>query len=170
MRFVAVLTLPLALLVSAECRGQEATTGTTESAVTRELAQINAALREIGVTLARQAEHSRLDLLMKRTQMAAGELERSEAQLQAFENERASLEDQRSRLGEQAEAVETRMPDAPATERDAVRAEIEGEQRRIAQRLRTLEGQIAELQNRIAVRRDELRGWQAVLDRRLTEL
>lgn len=170
MRLLATMVLPLALLVPAEGRGQEATTTMTEPAAIRELAQINASLREIAATLARQAEQSRLDLLLKRTQMALGELERSEAQLLTLENERTSLEDQRARLAEQAEAVEVRLADAEAAQRDAMAADIEGEQKRLAQRLRALEGQIADLQNRTAARREELRGWQAVVDRNLAGL
>lgn len=167
MRAIVVSLLVLAAAIPA--RAQEPAAGRSDTAVVQELAQIRAALKEIAATLARQAEHSQIDLLMKRAQLAAGEVERGELQLRTFENERGALEDQRLRLAQEAEAVEARMADAAAAEREAMTAQIEGEQKRIAQRLRTLEGQIAELQNRLATRRDELRDWQALLDRRLTE-
>jgi chromosome segregation ATPase len=166
----AIVVSLLVLAAATPARAQEPTTGRSEAAVVQELAQINAALREIAATLARQAEQSQLDLLMKRTQMALGEVERGEAQLQAFESERTTLEDQRARLAEQAETIAARTEDVSAAQRDAFNAEIEGEQKRIAQRVRALEGQIAELQNRLSARREESRGWQAVLDRRLSEL
>jgi hypothetical protein len=150
MRAIVVSLLVLAAAIPA--RAQEPAAGRSDTAVVQELAQIRAALKEIAATLARQAEHSQIDLLMKRAQLAAGEVERGELQIRTFEN------------------VEARMADAAAAEREAMTAQIEGEQKRIAQRLRVLEGQIAELQNRLATRRDELRDWQAVLDRRLSEL
>jgi chromosome segregation ATPase len=160
----------LAVIAAGPGRAQEPAAAPAEVAVVQELAQIHASLREIAATLARQAEQSRLDLLIKRTQMALGELERSEAQLQALENERTNLEDQRARLAEQAEAMASRSEDVTAEQREALAAEIDGEQKRLAQRLRTLDGQIADLQNRTAARREELRGWQAVVDRSLTGL
>ncbi len=156
--------------VASLAQAQESAVKTPETEVVQQLAQINTALREIAVTLARQVEHSRLDLIMKRTQIALGDVERSEAQLQTLETERTTLEDQRSRLAEQAETIAATTEDIPATERDALNAEIAGEQKRVAQRLRVLEGQIVDLENRLAARREELRDWQAVLDRRLTEL
>jgi predicted nucleic acid-binding Zn-ribbon protein len=56
----------------------------------------------------------------------------------------------------------------PAEERDATVAGIDVELKRLAQRQNALEGKIVELQNRIAERQDELRGWQALVDRRLS--
>ena len=56
----------------------------------------------------------------------------------------------------------------PEAERDATLAGIDPEIKRLAQRQSALEGQIAELHNRIAERQDELRGWQTLLDRRLS--
>ena len=136
-----------------------------EDASARELAKLNATMREVADLLTKQVAQEHLYLLLKRTQMANDQVERAEAQLRQAQDERASGE------AELIAAAEPARHGGPGTdaeaERDAILAGIDRELKRLAARQSTLEGQIAELQNRIAERQDEVRGWQALLDRRL---
>lgn len=138
-----------------------------EDASARELAKLNATVREVADLLTKQLAQGQLDLLMKRTQMALDQVVRAEAQLRRAQDERVSVEADRSRLERDREMVAAQEK-MPAAERDAALAAIDAETKRLAARQSALDGQIAELQNRIAERQDELRGWQALLDRRLS--
>lgn len=137
-----------------------------EDASARELAKLNATMREVADLLTKQVAQGQLDLLMKRAQMALDQVERAETLLRQAQDERASVEEERSRLEGQREVISAHEK-MPAEERDANVAGIDVELKRLAQRLSTLETKIVELQNRIAERQDELRGWQALVDRRL---
>ena len=162
MRLVAV-TVAVLMITGNNMLAQDAK---VEDASARELAKLNATMREVADLLTKQVAQGQLDLLMKRTQMATDQVERAEAQLRQAQDERVLVEAQRSRLQSQREmTAQGKMPEA---ERDTILAGIDPELKRLAQRQSTLEGQIAELQNRIAERQDELRGWQALLDRRLS--
>jgi chromosome segregation ATPase len=138
-----------------------------EDASARELAKLNATMREVADLLGKQVAHGQLDLLMKRTQMALDQVERAETLLRQAQDERASVEGERARLEGHREVISAQEK-MPAEERDAAIAGIDVELKRMAQRQSTLEGKIIELQNRIAERQDELRGWQALVDRRLS--
>jgi chromosome segregation ATPase len=137
-----------------------------EDASARELAKLNATMREVAELLTKQVAHGQLDLLMKRTQMALDQVERAETLLRQAQDERTSVEEERSRLEGHREVIAAQEK-VPAEERDATVAGIDVELKRLAQRQNALEGKIVELQNRIAERQDELRGWQALVDRRL---
>jgi chromosome segregation ATPase len=162
MRLVAV-TVAVLMIMGNNMLAQEAK---VEDASARELAKLNATMREVADLLTKQVAQGQLDLLMKRTQMATDQAERVDAQLRQAQDERASVEAQRSRLQSQRDmTVQEKMPEA---ERDVILAGIDPALKRLAARQSTLEGQIGEVQNRIAERQDELRGWQALLDRRLS--
>jgi chromosome segregation ATPase len=132
----------------------------------QELAKLNAIMREVADLLTKQVANGQLDLLMKRTQMALGQVERSETLLRQAQDERASMEEERSRLEGHREAISA-QPKMSAEERNSALAGIDVELKRSGQRLNALDTKIVELQNRIAERQDELRGWQALVDRRL---
>jgi chromosome segregation ATPase len=137
-----------------------------EDASARELAKLNAIMREVADLLTKQVANGQLDLLMKRTQMALDQVERTETLLRQAQEERASVEEERSRLEGHREVISAQEK-MPAAEREAALAGVDVELKRFAQRLSTLETKIVELQNRIAEKQDELRGWQALVDRRL---
>jgi chromosome segregation ATPase len=141
--------------------------GKVEDATARELVKLNATVREVADLLTKQLAQGQLDLLMKRTQMALDQLERAEAQLRQTQDTRASVEAERTRLESQRQIVAAEEK-IPAVERDAALMAIDAETKRVAQRQSAIEGQIVELQNRIAAGQDELRGWQTLLDRRLS--
>ena len=138
-----------------------------EDASARELAKLNATMREVADLLSKQVEQGQLDLLMKRTQMALDQVERAEALLRQAQDERASVEGERARLEGHRDVISAQEK-MPAAERDAAIAGIEAELKRMAQRQGALDGKIVDLQNRIAEKQDELRGWQALVDRRLS--
>ena len=141
--------------------------GKVEDATARELVKLNATVREVADLLTKQLAQGQLDLLIKRTQMALDQLERAEAQLRQTQDTRASVEAERTRLESQRQIVAAEEK-IPAVERDAALMAIDAETKRVAQRQSAIEGQIVELQNRIAAGQDELRGWQTLLDRRLS--
>jgi predicted nucleic acid-binding Zn-ribbon protein len=162
MRMVAV-TMAILMFTGNNMLAQDAK---VEDASARELAKLNATMRQVADLLTKLVAQGQLDLLMKRTQMATDQVERAETQLRQAQDERASVEGERSRLQSQRDmTAQGKMPEA---ERDTILAGIDPELKRLAQRQSTLEGRIVELQNRIAERQDELRGWQALLDRRLS--
>jgi hypothetical protein len=129
-----------------------------EDASARELAKLNATMREVADLLGKQVAHGQLDLLMKRTQMALDQVERAETLLRQAQDERASVEERapggppRGDLGpEKMPAEEPRRGHCG----DRRGASTEWPSARAPSR------QIIELQSRIAERQDELRGWQA---------
>ena len=164
MRVVAVAVAVL-MITGQTVLAQVATKG--EDASARELAKLNATMREVADLLTKQVAQGHLDLLMKRTQMALDQVERVEALLRQAQDEKTSVEADRTRLEREREIVAAQEK-MPAAEREAALTGIDAESKRLALRQSALEGQIVELQNRITERRDELRGWQALLDRRLS--
>jgi hypothetical protein len=162
MRLVAV-TVAVLMITGSNTLAQNSK---VEDASVRELAKLNATMREMADLLTRQVAQAQLDLLMKRTQMATNQVERAEAQLRQAQDERVSLDFQRSRLQSQREM--TAQGKMPETERDVILAGIDRGLKQLTQQQSTLEGRITELQNRIADGQDDLRGWQALLDRRLS--
>ena len=163
-RLVAVLTLGLSLAAGQAAAQQVPQADGTAA----ELAKLNATLREIADLLGRQVEQSGLDLLMKRTQLAQAQVERAEAELKAVEAEKASAEEQKSQVEARRELAATQLEQAQPAEREAVQKMWETELATLNLRVRTADGQIAILQNRIAAAQEDLRGWKTLLDRRLS--
>ncbi len=163
-RLAAVLTLVFSLAAGQAVAQPNPEAGSTPA----ELAKLNGTLREIADLLARQVEQTGLDLLMKRTQLAQTQVERAEAELRAVEAEKASAEEQKSQLETRRELAATQLEQAQPAEREAVQKMWETELATLNLRLRTADGQIAILQNRIAAASEDLRGWKTLLDRRLS--
>jgi len=142
-------------------------------AVAMELARINATLKEIAALLSRQSDLQSVDLLMKRVQLSEGQVAELEGRLRSAQGELRDLETERSnvemRLEMTSKQLERAGPDEPASELEALSAQAEEELKRVRQRAGQLTQEIAGLENELGTRRDDLRSWQTVLDRRLTK-
>lgn len=139
-----------------------------------QLEQLNGTLKQLVVLLNRQTDLQDLDLLMKRVQLGDGrvaELERrlrmEQADLQAAEKEQATLE---QRLIEVNAELQRHNPNIPATELESMVAHTEAGLKAARQRNGQLAQDVAALQGELAARRDELRSWQGILDRRLAKM
>ncbi|HEX9670215.1 MAG TPA: hypothetical protein VGC93_12120 [Thermoanaerobaculia bacterium] len=138
--------------------------------VVEELAKLNATLREIAGLMKKQEELQRVDLLIKRVQMTAGQLTDAERQLKTAESELRSLDHEKGELeGRLAmlSASDGKAEDLSPEQSEVIVARIDEELKRVRQRSSELRGEVEELRNRIAAREHELRDWQAVIDRRL---
>lgn len=162
------LTAALVLVLSLAAGQAVAQQGSQVDGTAAELAKLNATMRVVADLLAKQVEQSGLDLLMKRTQLAQAQVERAEEELKAVEADKASAEEQKSQLDSRRELAATQLEQAQPAEREAVQKMWETELATLNLRLRTADGQIAILQNRIAAAQEDLRGWKTLLDRRLS--
>ena len=141
--------------------------------IAAQLEQLNTTLKQLVVLLNKQSDLQDLDLLMKRVQLVdsrIGELERrlrtAEADLRNEQTKQATLEQQLK--GVNAE-LQRHNPNIPATELEAMAAHTEAELKRVQQRGSQLTQEIAALESELAARRDDLRSWQGILDRRLAK-
>ena len=159
-----MMTLWLALLpISAAAQSAPA------DPVAAELAKVNATLKEITVLLSRQSDLQSAELLMRRVQLSdyqVTELERrlrsAQGELRDLENSRSSMETQLTILESRKEKGDERPEDLKAMAVDAA-----GGLKRTRQRISEVKQEIAALEGELATRREELRSWQSVLDRRL---
>jgi len=142
--------------------------------VAGQLEQLNGTLKQLVVLLNRQTDLQDLDLLMKRVQLGDGrvaELERrlrmEQADLQAAEKEQAALE---QRLIEVNAELQRHNPNIPATELESMVAHMEADIKTVRQRSGQLAQDVAALQGELAARREEVRSWQGILDRRLAKM
>jgi predicted nucleic acid-binding Zn-ribbon protein len=163
------LALPLALLplaAAAQAPPVPADPGT-------ELARINATLKEIVTLLKGQADLQGLDLLMKRVQLSESQLAEHERRLRGSESELRSLESERGNLEMRLKMFTSQVEKAPKEDfpqLELVSAQAEEELKRVRQRIAHLRPEIVALEGDVQSRRDDLRSWQSVLDRRLAKL
>lgn len=136
--------------------------------VTAQLDRINATLKQIVELLNHQSDAQDLDLLMKRVQLGqsqVAELERrlhdARAELRSVEAEEVNFEGAVKVLGED----ERQTADVRAAEV----ARMEAVLKRVRQHHAQAAQDVATLESELATRRDELRSWQAALDRRLSK-
>ena len=123
-----------------------------------ELVQLNATMLEIRDVLAQQLESDSLDLLLKRSELVSSDVARIEARLRNAQEQRRSLSDDQERMRTQIEAV---------AEYTGYLRQMEFEVERTQRRIRDLDGEIQELQNRLTAKQRDLRSWQDIVDRRL---
>jgi chromosome segregation ATPase len=140
-------------------------------AVAAELARVNATLKEIATLLNRQSDLQGLDLLMKRVQLGESNVTELERRLRTAQDELRGLEGQRSSLELQMKVADSRREratgDYPKGELEMMATQSEEALKRLRQRAGQLMQEIAALESEIGTRRDDLRSWQTVLDRRL---
>jgi predicted nucleic acid-binding Zn-ribbon protein len=141
--------------------------------VAAELARVNATLKEMTALLNRQSDLQSLDLLMKRVQLSesqVAELERQirtdQSELRGLETERANDELRLSAIGAQ---LKRNNPEEHPAELEAMSAQATEALKRTRLRIGQLNQEIAGLQADLASRQEDLRGWQALLDRRLSK-
>lgn len=134
-----------------------------------QLAELNATLQEIKEVLAEQLETDSLDLLLKRSELVSAEVVRLEAQLRNAQKEHESAQFDVEQMQKQMESFELQArADSDATEEYEIYSEqMEMQIERTLSRMRTLDGEIQELQNRLTTKREEMRSWQDMVDRRL---
>lgn len=135
-----------------------------------ELVQLNATMLEIRDVLAQQLESDSLDLLLKRSELVSSDVARIEARLRNAQEQRRSLSDDQERMRTQIEAVEDEIrtgTDDAVAEYTGYLRQMEFEVERTQRRIRDLDGEIQELQNRLTAKQRDLRSWQDIVDRRL---
>ena len=164
-----LMALVLALLpVAAAAQAAPAAT----DPVAAELARVNATLKEITALLKGQSDIQDLDLLMKRVQLGESQVAELDRQLRSDESELRGLETQRSNSELRMRAIAAQLKrdsqDQKPGELEAISEQAAEELRRTRQRMGQLAQEIAALQNDLATRQEDLRGWQALLDRRLS--
>jgi len=169
-RFLLATAL-LALTLAASSFAQAAPPDAPAGDLVEEVHRINVTLQAIQQLLEKQVETQSLDLLLKRSDLAARELSQFESRLRKAEDERRSLASDKARIETQIKAMEAELdsnsPKLEEEEMDFITAQIEGERTRTNQRLAELDREITELQNQLAARRKELQGWRDLTDRRL---
>ncbi len=164
----ALLALAPALMAAAEDQAQPAPT------IEGELARLNRTLERIVGLLERQVEGQQLELTMRRIEVAsslsrslAEELRRAREQRAAHEEERTRVQ---GRLASLAEAIESGDESVFGTSPAQLKQYTDqmGLELKLAtDRIRDLDLRIAELENELASRRQEIRAWQDLVDRRL---
>jgi chromosome segregation ATPase len=141
--------------------------------VAAELQLLNSTLARIAALLERQLEGQRLDLRLKRLEVASRLVESLEDELARARSSRTSLADERfgmqSRLEMMATEVEQSDSDSlPMYE--AMTRQAERHMKLLDTRLAELDARILELENELTRRRDDLQALQDRLDRELDGL
>jgi hypothetical protein len=140
--------------------------------VRAELAKLNQAVREIAALLAKQTEGQKLELLMKRVELASSRAGASEARLRSLQSEKTNLEEERvqfeARTKEITERLESETSETARTEMEMFLRRSQAEGKRLAGRLQSVSQEVSELENLVASQREEAREWQRTLDRRLS--
>ena len=162
----------LLLAATPESLPQSTPSGTAD--ISGELAKLNQAVREIADLLAKQSEGQKLDLLMKRLDLASAKATQLEQRQRSLQAEKTSIEDQRNQIDgaikefqaqAQTQASESRRPELQAAV-DRAEIQLKG----FASRLQSLSQEIAETETQLAAQREELKEWQRTIDRRLSGL
>jgi chromosome segregation ATPase len=136
-----------------------------------EIAKLNKAVREIADLLAKQTEGQKVELLMKRVELASSKLSQLEQRESSLQSEKMNIEDQAYRLVTEMKLIQDRVPASPDEsqrldlETTLARGEAEG--KRLADRVQSLSQQIGDVENQLTAQREELKTWQQVVDRSL---
>ena len=141
---------------------------TPSDPVAKELAEVNATLKQIVALLDRQSDVQDLDLLMKRVQLSDSQVAELERRLRTAQSELRSAEEVQSNVEARLKVVTT-SAEIPPAEREQMMVHGQAEQTRQRQRISQLTQEIAAIESELAKRRDDLRTWQAVLDKRLSK-
>ena len=168
MRYAALVTL-LLVLVPGAVSGQ--TAAPPADPIATALANLDLTLKEIARLLSQQSEGHNLDLLMKRVQLAAGQVAETEKRLASAEAARRSVEQERdhteARLRMIEDGVQADGSEIPAAQAEMLTAQAEADLRRLRVRIAQLSLEIGALETREADQRRDLQSWQSTLDRRL---
>lgn len=169
----ALMATGLLLVVAHGVAAQEAAPADGLARVAAELNRLNLTLEAIRGLLTQQVETENLDLLFKRAEFAAARVTALESEVRRAEGEQRTLEDEKqsieSRLQMIADRLDSGSLEADRAELEEVTSHMVGALKRVQERLRDVELEIGELQGRLATKRRELREWQDLLDRRLSE-
>lgn len=148
--------------------------GVSEPALGQELAGIRAALDQIAGLLRRQLEEQRLELILRRVDLAEARLTPLEGALRGardqrlgVDQERKQLEARLEQLARQVEEDDEAVRDMPEGDILRFTSELTLEIRLLGDRLRDLDLRIVEMENEIATDRDLVRRWIDLVDRRL---
>ena len=166
-------TCLVALLGATTLSGQGAAPQPVAAEVPAQLAQLNATLAEIADLLERNLEGQRLGLVMARIQLSSARSARAEEQLLTAKASRADLQERKARMEGQldsfADRMDARQVDMSAEDIEMMADESARELKMLNSKIKTLDGEIVELENALARYRQELDDWQVLVDRRLSQ-
>lgn len=167
--FLALCAVPIA----ARAQPGAPEVSAAPAGVAAELQLLNSTLARIAALLERQLEGQRLDLRLKRLEVASRRVDALEDDLSRARSSRTSLADERfgmqSRLEMMATEVEQSDSDSlPMYE--AMTRQAERQMKLLDTRLAELDARILELENELTRHRDDLQAFQDRLDRELDGL
>jgi chromosome segregation ATPase len=128
-----------------------------------ELAEINATLKDIAHMLKQQVETQKADLLLKRVSLSTTQLSNARERLIAIDREIALGEKDRSEMESILANNQKLLPAG-----DARITEIKSQWQAIQDRLSALRQERITVQNDVEALRREVREWQSLLDKTLT--
>lgn len=166
---IATLALLLSALIGAPSLAQDQAEALPPATLEEGLHRLHQALLSLQELFAQQAETEALQLFLERSALTADEISRLEQRLWKLQDEqRATLEEQ-TRLARAPLRTKRKTADGETEELPyrIVYQEAQAERQLLDERLKLLEQQILQLQNELKARREELRGWQDIADRRL---
>lgn len=148
---------------------QAATEFAEEPTLAEELRLLNTTLTEIKELLERQAETQGLDLLMKRMELSSAQAAEIEKRLREAEGRRQAVDDELTQLEERMEFITADYEGGgfDGAQYETYVEQADAQRRRLGERLREIEGEIAGIENRLAAKRRDLDDWQTYIDRRL---
>jgi chromosome segregation ATPase len=161
----------LALLVGVTAASGQSPEAKVSPDVSTELAKLNKAVREIADLLAKQTKGQKVDLLMKRLELASSKIGQLEQRERSLQSEKTNAEDETNRIETELKLIQTQA-DTAASESQrpdlaATLARGEVELKRLADRIQSISQEIGDIENVLATQREELKGWQQVVDRTL---
>jgi len=163
----------LSIVLSAGVAAEETPSPAAEppGSLEAEVAKLHQTLERIADLLEAQVDAQQLDLAIKRLEVLAGRLERSERELRnlrasrnSMKTEQIALEEHRAQAALRAENPEDETPEE---ERRAFFRQMDRQLQSLRENIADVDRQIVELENEIATQRRDLEGWQSFVDRRL---
>lgn len=147
--------------------------GSEPAGVAAELQRLNGTLDRIAELLESQLEGQRLDLRLKRLEVASRRVDALEEELSRVRSSRSSLADERFRMSSHLESLATEIEQADPESLpmyEAMTRQVERGLDRFDARIAELDARILELENELGRRRDDLQALEDRLDRELDGL
>jgi chromosome segregation ATPase len=143
--------------------------GQTDGAILDELRALNGTMKEIATSLSRNAEHQRLQLLIKRLEMMSARQLSHDRTVQTLAEERRNVSEHRRRTADALAILEEQSSRGvmQAEEAETGIKQLRAELKSADERLESISSRLSAAEAVAREQAEEVRGWEAYLDREL---
>lgn len=137
-----------------------------------ELATLNKTMREIADLLAQEVGARKVDLLMKRVELASAAIARSEDRVRFLRSERDAVETEKRKLESERDMIRSHresggLDGSRQEDVDAYLSRMDADLKRLSSKLQAASADLADAENHLTEERETYRQLQRELDRRI---